>query len=128
MLVTCAVSAFMQVRFIENVSHRAVQEQNLGGGNTITNTSSFATSSAVTVTTSATIIAATSTSRVYMRLTNNSGVTVSCSLKFGTAPTNGTGLLLYASSSYAFEVDQNPYTGPVTCIAPSSASVAVIER
>ena len=77
--------------------------------------------------TGSTLLAATTTSRQYMAISNDSANKVYISL--GTPAATGTGILLQANAPMNYELANfNMYLGAIYCIAPAGASsVAVTE-
>ncbi len=120
------------------------QEIALGSGPTITNTqrstvtpviSNNTASSSVLVGTASTLVVGTTTDRVYLQIWNMSTKAVFCTLAArGTASSTFTtgpailyaGITITASSTYQFRADENPYTGPVYCIADGAAASTTI--
>lgn len=90
---------------------------------------SYASSSAVLITSTSAIVSATNTARVYERISNLSGVTIYCNMQQGKPAIAYSGLAIFASSTYAIQSDENPYRGAITCIAPTgNASTTVLEQ
>lgn len=87
-------------------------------------------SSAISVTTSSTLVLATTSSAQYREITNLSGAAIYCSLDNGKVAVQYTGITILASSSYIMAPDkENMYVGAVRCIAPSgTASTTAFER
>ncbi len=111
-----------------NVSLSRVPTVPVGGGVSISNFNSFASSSAITVSNSSTQVSATNTARTYLRLANNGSAAVYCNLRNGAAATLFSGLTIFGSSTVDFTVDNNPYTGAVNCIGHGTNIVSVLER
>lgn len=106
----------------------------LGSGNIITNYAHVATSSAILVTTSSTLVMPTSTDRTYLRISNIAGKPIFCTLSVrGTNSSTYTtgpaimyqGITIFASSTLEFKIDENPYTGPVYCISEANSSTTI---
>lgn len=103
----------------------------------INNTQRALTSSGVLVNTTSTLVSATTTNRIYLRISNLSGAAIYCTTDVaGTASTTFSagpavayqGITIFGSSTYAFQSDENPYTGPVFCIAPSGAASTTVAQ
>ena len=99
-------------------------------GETISPYNSFTTSGGVLVLSStSTNLVATNTARLFLQVTNIGTSTIYCNLTNGAWATKYVGLTLFASSTYRFLVDENPYTGPVNCIADgANASTTILEK
>lgn len=82
-------------------------------------------SAVVSVTTSSTNVAATSTSRRYMMIQNDSATELYC-ITDGKVAYSRAGFFINASSSIEFK-GETTYTGSINCIASSTANVLVIE-
>lgn len=95
---------------------------------TITNFTSAASSTVVTVTTSSTFVTATNTASVYRRLSNLGPSAVYCSLRNGAAATIQSGLTIFASSTVEMSQDNFPYTGAISCIGHANTLVTFLER
>lgn len=99
-------------------------------GSSLTPTTYVTASSSVSsVTSASTVVAATSTSRQYLRIT--SPLPISCSANSGTAAVANTGIKLSSTTdTVIFSADtDNLYTGTVNCISPvATAIVSVYQR
>lgn len=101
--------------------------ESVGGGQGVNRFTSFASSTAITVTTSSTFVTATNTSSTYRRISNLGAAAVYCSVKDGAAASLNTGLVVYASSTVEMTADNNPYQGAINCIASQNNTVTFLE-
>ena len=101
--------------------------ESVGGGQGVNRFTSFASSTAITVTTASTFVTATNTASTYRRLSNLGAAAVYCNVKDGAAASLNTGLVIYASSTIEMTVDNNPYQGAIHCIASQSNTVTFLE-
>lgn len=96
-------------------------------GQTITPFVRFGFATSTLIGAASQLVDATNTARVYLRLSNLSGVTIYCSDRASAAPY--TGMAVFASSTLSVVTDENPYTGPLYCVSPSgAASTTLIEK
>lgn len=85
----------------------------------------IATSSPETVGTASATVAATSTGRTFLKLSNDSSNQLFCN--YGKSAVGNQGFIVNASSSYTMNGYTEPvYTGSVNCIASSTSQVYVI--
>lgn len=98
--------------------------QNSSQSSPLTRYTTPATNSAVQCGTSNTTLLATSTSRIYAAIVNDSANTIYIALGYTAVGSNGIRLNANGGS---YELDSsNMYTGIVTCIASSSSQVTVV--
>ena len=91
---------------------------------------SYTRSTGVVVSTSSTEVAATNTARTLLRISNIASKPIYCKMRSGDlnqAAVMYEGMLVAASSTVEI-TGENLYTGPVNCIAESSASTTVLEK
>lgn len=80
-----------------------------------------ATSSKMAVTTSDSLVLATSTERQYVLIANPSSNTLFCTLNGGKPAVTGTGITIFASSSLEIKIDTQPiYRGAIRCLSSGS--------
>lgn len=106
------------------------RNQSLGSFETSNAYTAAQTSTGVLVTTSNTVVLATSTSRSFVRISNLSGNTIYCNTDNGKPATAFQGYMISATSSLSFsDNDSNLYRGAINCIAiGGSASTTVFQR
>lgn len=97
-------------------------------GNSIPNFATMASSSGILVNTSDTMLVATNTARLYLRIANISSKPISCNLKNGAPAVLYTGVTIFASTTLEIDEDKFPYTGAVRCISETPASTTVTEK
>lgn len=84
-----------------------------------------ATSSSETVPTTSVTVAATSTGRTFLKLSNDSSNQLFCN--YGKTAIGGQGFIVNASSSYTMNGFTEPvFTGALNCIASSTSAVYVM--
>lgn len=119
--VSIGISAALLVLFVLFVVTTQSPSEKLGASINIAPVQAFSTSTSVTVTTSNTLVFATS-SRTYLAITNGGPQSVWLNLT-GTAATVNTGILLTASSTYEMSTEKgNPYYGAINAISAGTAS------
>ncbi len=96
-----------------------------GDGISITPNKTVPTNASSTVTTISTQIVATSTSRNYLIISNDSSNTIY--LGIGANAVLGKGIRLATGTSYEMKLDQNMFTAGVWAITTASSNVSYIE-